>query len=234
MLPNIPPDEVGDYTDALVNTTPEEVPFQLPMRFFLKPHHSRYAYTCSKDDINQAGFLGPYPLPELSETEKAVWNPATSSWDVAEKSPEDYIDPANESVRVVEFIENALARIPDITNTEEYDIAYRTEWGAYEHTLVQMLYNSKRGTLLTWGDLPAQPVINPQEFAERMEIVKAGIAANLERWREQYETYGFIRCVDPDLKDYFEVPSDWVPGNQPLPEDESSYLGPNAIVANAG
>jgi hypothetical protein len=198
------------------------VPSRLPFRFRLPSGQTRYSANCSLTEIHLAGFSGPFEYPYVEDFQVSEWDSSALTFVVRDKLPEEYSDAVKINLEVRALARLQLSTLPDLTSNN-FDETYKQEWILFSSKLLTLL-NKPETELLTYGDLPAYPTVpdNQAEFAESLAALT--IASNYNRWKDQFETYGFIFYVPENVAPYFTVPADWVQGTTPLPEGTSDHF----------
>ena len=197
-------------------------PVYLPARFRLTNGFTRYSANCTLEDIFSAGYTGPYTFPSIKSNEFISWDLNSLSFVVTTKETSDSSDPILIDKEVRQWAYEQLKALPDLNNPA-YDTTYQADWGAYSSSLIQIVKYSDN-SLLTFEDLPAIPTVPYNQSAFDKAAAQAIIDDNLERWKEQYEIYGFIFYVALEVRPYFSIPPDWIPGSSPLPSGTSPYF----------
>ncbi len=199
-----------------------KAPSYLPLRFRLPSGETRYSSNCSLQEIYSAGFLGPYEYPYVTKDQLVLWDTKKNTFVVRDRLPEEYFDPVHINLEVRALASLQLSALPDLTlNT--LDEAYKQAWTTYSSHLITLL-NLPETVLATYEDLPSYPLVlaNQSKFDESLAAIT--IEINYNRWKEQFETYGFIFYIPEEVIPYFAIPSDWVRGSSPLPEETSNHF----------
>ena len=197
-------------------------PVYLPARFRLENGFTRYSVNCNLEDIFSAGYTGPYIFPSVKSNELVSWNSSSLSFVITTKNTSDSSDSVLVDKEVRQWAYEQLKVLPDLNNPE-YDTTYKADWGAYSSSLIQIIKYSD-SVLLTFKDLPTIPVVPYNQSVYDKAAAQEIIDYNFQRWKEQYEIYGFIFYVPLEVRPYFSIPPDWIPGSSPLPPGTSPYF----------
>lgn len=206
----------------------KQEPEVLPERIRLNDRTTRYAYSVTIEELNSIGYEGPITVPSFGTDQYLVWSPETLTYSVA-----DGIDPVKG--RHVECHENAKARAllnsrinNSISSSNEdgiYTDTYIKEYSVYKGKLLD-LYFKRDCCELTCEDIPSPPKSPRALQAEYDRYLHTLASGAIQTYKEQYEGFGVIPDIHPELVDFLPLPEpDWVRG--------SGLLDVEVVLSNA-
>lgn len=206
-----------DFSTELFSIENQE-PTLLPTRFRLCNNLTRYSYDVTLEELNTLGYIGPIELPEHADNEHLEWDSCGCCYNVVSgvcldkkvcpKENKKARDILNDRILEVKTTDTLLLYMTD---------EYVKEYSIYKGKLLDLICKRELD-FITCQDIPPIPLIHGGVKKEYEEDKKRKEEEKIAGYREQYERYGFI--VDSLLDDYFvyEPHSDWIPGNETLPE----------------
>lgn len=198
------------------------VPDFPPERFRLPDGSSRYSSNCSQEDLNSAGYEGPFPLPPLSGNETAAWDNSTKTWVIVAGGQKD---PRFEDAQVRAYLVSVLDSVNE-TIFPDPSPQYLTVLDKIKSTALTLLDTNN---LLTFNSLPKITFPALSTLSSIQRALDKNIGTNKDRFKYIYETYGFIGDLQPDLSPFFVPPSGWVQGSGTL-ENQTITIFPNGVA----
>lgn len=206
----------------------KQEPEILPERIRLNDRTTRYAYSVTIEELNSIGYEGPVAIPAYSTDQHLVWDAESLTYSVA-----DGIDPVKG--RHVNCRENAKARallnsriINSISFSDEdnvYADSYIKEYSVYKGKLLD-LYFKRDCSKLTCADIPEPPLSTITLRSEQNKYLNQLASGEIQTYKEQYEGFGVIPNIHPDLVEFLPLPGhDWVRG--------SGLLDVEVVLSNA-
>ena len=239
-----------DYSSSLF-TLNGEAPSLLPQRLRLPDGQTRYSHSISIEEVTSCGYVGPFEVPSVSETEVAEWDRSSQTYVVRAKTAEElksYLEDkqvrSSIDIKIAELeaIVSASSNLLDSYVRREYDLLR-------DYTLLkrsQDLLTSEDLLAVENGGLDILPTavgvtveLEPEvkalyeKNAAALYKSQDELTAAYNEWfndvyvqeglEREYSTYGVISYVPPAFKGLFQVKSEWIKGSTPLPAD---YLTP--------
>jgi len=198
------------------------IPEKLPVRFRLPSGETRYCKKCLLDDIYLAGYSGPFEYPEVTSDYVVYWDFDSFTFKSRKKTEREITDGYKVNREVRAILTQLLKSVPDI-NLGAFDSVYKEAVASYTAKILYLL-KQPEDTLLTYDDIPSAVSVPPNKQIYDEALAKSFINANFDRWKAQYETFGFIFHVPENVRLYFTIPSDWVKGSTPLDSETSFYF----------
>ena len=218
---------MADFRNQFFLAPGADTPSYPPLRIRLPNGNTRYTYSCTKEDLNVAGYEGPFEVPSVSGTDTVAWDADTKTFIVVvgDTSP----DPIFEDARIRQYIQSVIESINNAILTDatpEFLVCLNNIKDA-----AWVLLNSSK--LLTNADLPSFNLPPITRNAVYKEYLTDAFEKQKDFWKYTYETYGFIIGLDPQWAPYFIPPSDWVLNRKPM-EGQHIYDYPNGIAVYSG
>lgn len=195
------------------------LPSYPPPRIRLSSGFTKYTSSCSLEDLHDAGYEGPIEVIPVGANQKRVWDFASNKFILVSAEGKD---PTLVNREVRSYCSEQISCL-DLDDKSSYDDNFRNAWSRYITILVNLL-KKPESELLTFEDLPEIPTTVENQADHDAKLAQDFINDNFERWKGQYEKYGFCFEVPLDVQPYFSIPSDWVAGSQPLPSGTSNYF----------
>jgi len=211
----------------------------LPERIRLKDKTTRYAYSVTIEELNSVGYEGPVTVPSYGTDQYLVWDPESLTYSVF-----DGVDPIKG--RHVCSPENSKARAL-LTSRITNSISSSNEDGLYtdkfikEHSVYKGklldLYFKTNCCELTCEDIPSPPTPSRAFKSEQNKYLNTLASGQIGIYKTQYEGFGVIPDIHPDLADFLPLPyPDWVKGSGLLDVEVilSSPNGPEIVKPSFG
>jgi len=214
------PDFRSEYFLDQGATTPEFP----PARFRLPDGSTRYSYDCSKEDLNLAGFEGPYPLPPLSGNETAEWNNDTKTWTVI---PGGKVDPVFIDGKIRSYLRSILTSIFD-AELPDASVEFLITLNNIKEEARKLLNSTE---LLTEASLKSFDLPALSTNSSLQAVYNREFSIKEQYWRYTYENYGWIEAPPAAVKSLFKAPADWVIKRAEL-QDQAIYSFPDTIYAS--
>lgn len=195
---------MADFTTKLFLSSSSEVPSYPPYRFRLPNGQTRYASSCSQEDLNSAGFEGPFELPDLNKNQNALWDNATKTFLVVDNV--DSVDWVLEDKRARQYLSSVIDSVNSLFR-EDLTTSFLLVLNDIKNTAFNLLSSSD---LLRTEDIPSfdLPAFTSTEIIQK--YIDESFVKDKDFFKYTYENYGFIAGLTPELLPYFVPPSGWV------------------------
>lgn len=204
-----------DYSQSLFSHMGWE-PDYLPERMRLPSGQTRYSYSVTRIELLSMGYTGPYEKPDCPDGHHVVWDSEALSYSVQPGvglATSSQVD-ACENAKAISLLNSRIVNSISSSNEDGiYTEEFIKEHSVYKGNLLDLYFKTDH-SYLCCDDIPSPPKPTMALVTEKNKYLNQLASGAIDGYKQQYESFGVIPDIHPDLVDFLPLPgSDWTRGS---------------------